>query len=102
MARRVEEDAEWDDEPWDSDEDDRASDEEDEPTIPCPYCRREIHEDSPQCPHCGQYISEEDARPNRQAVVDHRWRAAVPAGDLALDRAIDPRRVPSVWSELAS
>jgi hypothetical protein len=64
MARRVEEDAEWDDEPWDSDEDDRASDEEDEPTIPCPYCRREIHEDSVQCPHCGQYLSEEDARPN--------------------------------------
>ena len=43
----LEEEAEWVDE--------------DEPTIPCPYCRREIFEDSPQCPHCGQYISEEDA-----------------------------------------
>ena len=32
-----------------------------EPTIPCPYCRREIHEDSPQCPYCEQYILEDDA-----------------------------------------
>jgi hypothetical protein len=42
-------------------EDESDWDDEDEPTIPCPYCRREIHEDSPQCPHCGQYISEEDS-----------------------------------------
>ncbi len=34
---------------------------EDEPTIPCPYCRREIHEDSLRCPYCEQYISAEDA-----------------------------------------
>ena len=40
---------EWDDE------------EGDEPTVPCPYCRREIFEDSVRCPHCGAYISEEDA-----------------------------------------
>jgi hypothetical protein len=38
-------------------------DEEEEPTIPCPYCRREIHEESQRCPHCGNYISEEDAVP---------------------------------------
>jgi RNA polymerase subunit RPABC4/transcription elongation factor Spt4 len=41
--------------------DDDLRDDDDEPTITCPYCRREIHEDSVQCPHCGQYISEEDA-----------------------------------------
>jgi hypothetical protein len=29
-------------------------------TIPCPYCKRQIHEDSPRCPHCEQYISAED------------------------------------------
>jgi len=34
-----------------------------EPTIPCPYCRAEIHEESPQCPRCGNYISDEDAPP---------------------------------------
>jgi hypothetical protein len=33
----------------------------DEQTIPCPYCRREIQEDSPRCPYCEQYISSEDA-----------------------------------------
>lgn len=32
-----------------------------EPTIPCPYCRRAIHEESQRCPHCGEYISAEDA-----------------------------------------
>jgi len=35
------------------------------PTIPCPYCVREIYEDSPRCPHCGQYISGEDAPTGR-------------------------------------
>ena len=49
-----------DDEEW---EDDWASDDEDEPTIPCPYCRREILEDSPRCPYCENYLSGEDAPP---------------------------------------
>lgn len=34
---------------------------EDEPTVPCPYCGREIHEDAQRCPYCEQYISAEDA-----------------------------------------
>jgi len=51
--------------------DDRLDDDDwhedaDEPTIPCPNCRHEIFEDAPQCPHCGQYISEEDAPPQRK------------------------------------
>lgn len=29
--------------------------------VACPYCRREIHEDSQRCPYCEQYISGEDA-----------------------------------------
>jgi hypothetical protein len=62
MPWRTEEDAEWDEEGWEGTGRDRESDEEDDTTIPCPCCRREIHEDSPQCPHCGQYLSEEDAR----------------------------------------
>ena len=55
-------DAGEDDDDWDDDEtygDDPEHDE-DEPTVPCPYCRREILEDSPSCPHCDRYISEED------------------------------------------
>lgn len=32
----------------------------DDSTIECPYCRKEIHEDSERCPHCESYISRED------------------------------------------
>ena len=57
MPRRTARDEEWEDEPeWDSQNDD------DEPTIACPNCREQIHEDAPQCPYCGHYISEEEAR----------------------------------------
>jgi predicted amidophosphoribosyltransferase len=50
----------------DDDEDDwedtvyLGADLDDEPTVPCPSCRRDILEDSPRCPYCGRYISEED------------------------------------------
>jgi hypothetical protein len=69
MNRPVEEEREWDDENWEKDDfesDNWHGGEEEEPTFPCPYCRREIHEDSVRCPYCGQYISEEDARPGRK------------------------------------
>ncbi|MFM8953492.1 MAG: hypothetical protein ACKOOF_10600 [Planctomycetaceae bacterium] len=33
------------DEDWENDSDK-------EPTVPCPYCRRDILEDSPRCPYC--------------------------------------------------
>ena len=36
---------------------------EDEATIPCPNCKREIHEDSQQCPGCGHYLTDEDELP---------------------------------------
>jgi hypothetical protein len=48
-----------DEEAWDDDRDDAEDDE--ESTIPCPYCKRPIHEDSQRCPHCENYISKEDA-----------------------------------------
>ena len=51
-------------EDWDGDEADHdgnyADDSDDEPTVPCPYCRREILEDVPQCPYCERCISVED------------------------------------------
>ena len=42
---------------WTPDEDWEPEAEDDGGTVPCPYCRREIHEDSQRCPHCGNYIS---------------------------------------------
>jgi hypothetical protein len=53
MSRRADDDLDDDADDWESDSDDAS-------TIPCPYCQREIYEDSPRCPHCGQYISEDD------------------------------------------
>lgn len=61
-------------------------DDEDEPLVPCPYCRRKIVEDSPRCPYCENYISREDAPPARKpwwmivgallcAYVIYRWIA---------------------------
>lgn len=59
---------------WDSDLDDEGVDDcyadgsdidefDAEPSVPCPYCHHEIHEESPRCPNCGQYISAEDSPP---------------------------------------
>jgi hypothetical protein len=41
----------------------RRTDDEDEDTLPCPYCGAAVYEDAPQCPRCGNYLSEEDERP---------------------------------------
>lgn len=61
MPRWKETEPDWDDELEYDPEDDAGHEDEEEPTIPCPYCRREIHEDSPHCPYCERYISREDA-----------------------------------------
>lgn len=53
-------DQDEDDDDWEDDEGDVDADSDDEPTVPCPYCRREILEDSPRCPYCERYISAED------------------------------------------
>jgi len=60
MPRTNSVDDDWDDD-IDDDVDDQEFDDDDEPTVPCPWCREEIHEDAQRCPHCGEYISEEDA-----------------------------------------
>ena len=52
---REEDDWEEDDADGDADQDS-----DDEPTVPCPFCRREILEDSPRCPYCERYLSAED------------------------------------------
>ena len=55
MARRTAGGDDWDDDEV-GEEDDDGDD-----TVPCPYCRRPIHEDAQRCPYCETYISEEDA-----------------------------------------
>jgi len=61
-----------DDDDDDFDEDFNAGDDEyendvdygddsDEATVPCPHCKREVHEDCQRCPHCDEFISSEDA-----------------------------------------
>lgn len=38
-----------------------SDDDDGEPTVPCPYCRREILEGADRCPFCENYIGREDA-----------------------------------------
>ncbi len=59
MSRRRNEDEDWDDEEW-------VEDDVDDATMPCPYCRREIQEDSVRCPYCERYLSAEDSPPGRR------------------------------------
>jgi len=47
-------------------DDDNSGDDDEEPMVPCPYCRREIHEDAQRCPYCERYISEEDMPAQRK------------------------------------
>jgi hypothetical protein len=65
MPRRTDVEDEWDgDDEFEYGEDDdafEAPEDDDEPTVPCPYCRRQVLEDSPRCPYCENYISAEDA-----------------------------------------
>ena len=51
---------------YDPDDADWPDEDEDEPTIPCPHCRREILEDAEWCPYCEHYLSREDAPPQRK------------------------------------
>jgi hypothetical protein len=63
---RTRHDDDWDDE--NEEDDDILSDDgsDDDYTIPCPYCKRPIHEDAQRCPYCEHYIFEEDAPPARK------------------------------------
>jgi hypothetical protein len=42
------------------DEDDWDEEDGEDTTQPCPYCRRDIHEDTVRCPYCENYLSQED------------------------------------------
>jgi hypothetical protein len=60
--------SDWGDDSWEDevDEDEGDASADDDVTVPCPYCNREIHEDAEWCPHCEHYISDEDAPPRRK------------------------------------
>lgn len=69
MSRRNRDDDEWIEDEWMGDDEYQEQDEEDSeplddedaaPTVDCPYCRAEIHEDSERCPFCENYISREE------------------------------------------
>jgi hypothetical protein len=56
-------DSDWTDDAWELDagfDDDVDDPNDDEPTLPCPFCGEEVHEDAQRCPYCEQYLSEED------------------------------------------
>ena len=57
-------DNDWQDDSSDDDSEHdlgEGFDSDEEPTIPCPWVRRDILEDCDRCPHCEQYLSSEDA-----------------------------------------
>jgi hypothetical protein len=58
--RRYDDEDEAEDDEWDDEQSAFDDDDDDEPTVPCPYCRRDILEDTPRCPYCERYISAED------------------------------------------
>ena len=69
MARRTMDDEDWEEDWSDDSGDDEVFDQksdDDEPTITCPYCGNEVHEDSPRCPSCENYLSQEDRPPDRK------------------------------------
>jgi hypothetical protein len=74
MPRRCEDEDQFEDEysgEYDSscqDEEDAEEDGDDEEvtTVPCPYCGKDVFDDSPRCPHCGNYLSEADSPPSRK------------------------------------
>ena len=48
------------------DDGDGADEDDGEPTMPCPYCGREIHEEAARCPYCENYLTAADSPPQRK------------------------------------
>jgi ferredoxin-thioredoxin reductase catalytic subunit len=68
------------DDDWEDDEDvepetvDEANYDEDvDISSPCPYCGKQMFDDTPRCPHCGNYISEEDSPEDRPGDRKPMW-----------------------------
>ncbi len=53
---------------FDDEEDDFDPDlggDDDDGTVACPHCGREMFDDAEQCPHCGMYITDADSPARR-------------------------------------
>ncbi len=61
MTRGKTEDWDNDDEDWELEGVDAPDEwDDDEPTVACPFCQRQIHEDAEQCPFCENYLTRDD------------------------------------------
>lgn len=64
------EDEERTDDGWDEDPsedlEDEADDDDEKSTVPCPYCRQPVYDDAEYCTNCEEFISLEDAPPERK------------------------------------
>ncbi len=82
MAQAVDEsdrddDDSVDEDPLEADQDSSNADDV-EPTLPCPFCKKPIHEDADVCPRCGNFVGGYDApRPRVPPLV---WIGVVLAG----------------------
>lgn len=75
----------------------RQVDADKEPTVPCPYCKPEIHEDSPRCPL--PFRGGRAAVP--QTVVDDHWGVGLPVRRVSLDRRVRSTLDRSLASSIA-
>jgi hypothetical protein len=66
MPVRRDRDDDWEDDDWEGDESSWDENDDDDYSMPCPYCKRPIHEDAQRCPYCERYLSEEDAPSSRK------------------------------------
>ena len=66
MPVRRDHDDDWEGDDWEEDESAEDEGDDDDYTMPCPYCKRPIHEDAQRCPYCEHYLSDEDAPPPRK------------------------------------
>jgi predicted nucleic acid-binding Zn ribbon protein len=51
------------------DESDVNENDDDDETVPCPYCRKPVYEGAELCPHCRKYLSDEDAPRRRSPLI---------------------------------
>jgi hypothetical protein len=47
------------DDGWEDNETGYGDDPDEEPTVPCPYCKQEILKHAPPCPYCERHVSKE-------------------------------------------
>ncbi len=69
-----------DEDPLDADQD-SASVDDDEETIPCPFCKKPIHEDADVCPRCRNFVGGDDGPRRVPPLV---WIGVILAGLCAL------------------